>query len=74
MDLDNVRVLETGRGGGFATEPLHRLPGGQRTQKQQFDRDHPVQLELSGLEHDPHAATPDFLDQGIVTQALEVGR
>jgi len=54
-------VLEPGHGQGLGPKSVQLLLLGVRASQDHLEGHQPVQADLPGLVHDPHAAAGDFL-------------
>ena len=61
VDRNDVRVIQLGRGLGFAQESLTNVGAEAQLRRQDFDRDLAFESFVSRAIHDPHAATTDFV-------------
>ncbi len=62
VDRDDVRVLELGRGAGFALESLHELGVEGQGKRQHLHRHFPLELPVLGPIDHRHAAAAQLLD------------
>ena len=67
-------MVQSGRGPGFAPEPLQSLRIEQRLGREQFEGDVAPEGLLDGLVHDPHPAVPDSADDAELTHPHWVGQ
>jgi hypothetical protein len=70
MDGTDVGVIERGRGLRFPLKAGQCLRVFGYVIRQEFQRDKTAELNVVGLEHDPHAATTEFLNNAIVGDGL----
>ena len=73
-DLENghdARVIQLGRRFRLAVEPLHVLVAGQLPDEDHLQGHNPVQTDLSGLVHHPHAAAGDLFQKLVVAKIAD---
>ena len=61
VDRNDVRVIQLGRGLGFAQESLTNVGAEAQLRRQHFDRDLALQPFVTRAVHDAHAATTHFV-------------
>ena len=69
MHGDDVRMLQSGRSGGFDPEAFDELRSRQRAEREQREGHDPVQAQLPGAIDDAHAAAGDFFEQLVPAKA-----
>ena len=65
---DDVGVIQLCAGVRFVLKPNQPLRVEHRGQRQDFQSHPPLQRDLPGLEHNPHAASPDLANQLEIAQ------
>ena len=65
---NDVRMVQAGGRGRFRAKPFHLAFAGQQAGPNHLQSDPPVQADLTGPIHNPHAALRQFLHQFVVAQ------
>jgi hypothetical protein len=74
VNADDIPVLKMSGGFRFASEPQHLLLARELPGQQHFQRNRPIQADLSSPIDNPHSAATDFLKQFVIPKANRAGR
>ena len=65
---DKVRVLQAGCGCRFGPKPLHQIVAAELAEREQFECDNAVQIELPRFVNGAHAALGDLLQHFVIAK------